>query len=82
MSSCRVYVAGKDMHARVAHVARGRHHPALYSAEAALQRAHWIAGGPPRELAQTGRLACTYKARRALCFCASFLPGKPLEAHK
>ena len=59
----RVYVAGKDMQRRVAHVARGRHHPALYSPAASLQGAHWIAGDPPPELAQRGRLACEYKAR-------------------
>ena len=44
-------------------MARGRHHPALYSVEASLQPAHWIAGHPPAQLAEAGRLACSYKAR-------------------
>ena len=56
-------MAGKDMQRRVAHVARGRHHPALYSLAASLREAHWVAGAPPPELAQRGIFACKYKAR-------------------
>ena len=61
--ACRVFVVGKDMRSKVAYVARGRHHPALYSARASLQPAHWIAGQPPAQLAETGSLVCSYKAR-------------------
>ena len=60
---CRVYVAGKDMQERVAYVARGEHHPALYSSAALLQEAHWIAGQPPPVLLKYGALGCWYKAR-------------------
>lgn len=63
LSVCRVYVVGKDMRERVAYVARGRDHPALFCTTAALQAPHWIAGDPPATLHDGAPLRCEYKAR-------------------
>ncbi|BDA42167.1 tRNA-specific 2-thiouridylase MnmA [Coccomyxa sp. Obi] len=59
----RVYVVGKDMRERIAYVARGRDHPALFCTTSALQAPHWIAGEPPAALSEGVPLRCQYKAR-------------------
>lgn len=51
------------MRERVAYVARGRDHPALFCATAALHTPHWIAGDPPAGLTDGAPLRCQYKAR-------------------
>lgn len=58
-----MYVVGKNMRERVAYVARGRNHPALFCKEAVLQAPHWIAGEAPHELTTGTPLSCQYKAR-------------------
>lgn len=48
----RLYVVGKDMAARVVHVARGGSHPALFTEAALLAAPMWVAGHPPAGLSQ------------------------------
>ncbi|KAL6784700.1 hypothetical protein ACKKBF_B02850 [Auxenochlorella protothecoides x Auxenochlorella symbiontica] len=60
----RAYVAGKDVRARVAHVASGPDHPALRCRAALLRAPHWLDGGAAAAaLAGGGELRCLYKAR-------------------
>ena len=63
-----LYVAAKDSTRRRVLVAEGAHHRALYCRDALLApgEERWVAGEPPRELAQGaggGRMRLEYKAR-------------------
>lgn len=59
----KTYVAGKDVVAGVAYVARGRDHAALLCRTALLRTPHWLSGRHAAALAAHGWLACEYKAR-------------------
>lgn len=59
----RMFVVGKDMPARIAYVALGALHPGLFTHTALLGSPSWLAGAPPRDLAEEGFMRCAYKAR-------------------